>query len=70
MQRKTARHRLADLLLGRPVVEFVEERRANGRAWHEIAYDLRDATDGEITVSGEALRQWVASTATAQDGAA
>ncbi|HWH01928.1 MAG TPA: hypothetical protein VNV66_22030 [Pilimelia sp.] len=60
MPKPSARQRLADLLLGRPVVDFIGERRADGTHWHSIATALRDATDGEIDVSGEAVRQWYA----------
>lgn len=60
------RQRLADLLLQRPVVDFIAEHRANGTSYTAIADHLRSATDGEIDVSDEAIRQWyVASEAVA-----
>jgi hypothetical protein len=52
------RQRLADLLLKRPVAEFIAERRANRESYTTIAAAIRDATDGEIDVSDEAVRQW------------
>lgn len=54
----TAKQRLADLILGRPLAEFVAERRANDIAWSRIARELRDATDGAVEVSRESLREW------------
>lgn len=58
MPKPSARQRLADLLLGQPVADFIAERRTAGARWHVIAADLRAATDGEIDISGEAIRQW------------
>lgn len=52
------RQRLADLLLQRPVAEFIAERRAGGDSYSNIATALKDATDGEIDVTDEAVRQW------------
>jgi hypothetical protein len=64
--RTSPRQRLADLLLQRPVVDFIAEHRANGASYTAIAEALRDATAGEIDVSDEAVRQWfVASEAVA-----
>jgi len=58
MPKQTAKQRLADLVLGRPLAEFVAERRADGTAWRRIAQDLTDATDGSLDISGESLRSW------------
>jgi hypothetical protein len=60
VQSPSARQRLADELLGRPVLDFIAEKRASGETWTNIAFALREATHGEIAVSGEALRQWAA----------
>ena len=56
----TPRHRLANLLLGDqgPLEEFVRIRRAEGRPWRLIARDLYEATDSEVDVTYETLRQW------------
>jgi hypothetical protein len=56
--KQTAKQRLADLVLGRPLAEFVAERRADNRAWRLISRDLADATDGAIEITGESLRSW------------
>lgn len=50
--------RYANLLLGRPVLDFITERRANDLSYRRIALDLRDATDGEIDVSDVTIRAW------------
>lgn len=52
--------RLASLLLKQPVAEFIADRRANGTSWPAIRDELRDATDGEIDVSWQAVQQWAA----------
>lgn len=52
------RQRLADLLLGRSVLDFIAERKANSLSFRRIAADLRDATDGEIDVSDVTVRAW------------
>lgn len=52
------RQRLATLLLGRPVTEFIAERRANGDSYRTVAAALRDATSGEIDVSDVTVRTW------------
>lgn len=52
------RKRLADLLLGGKLDEFVRSRRAEGRAWRLIARDLWEATDGALDVTHETLRSW------------
>lgn len=58
-QRRLPQQRYADLLLGRSVDDFIDERRANGTSYRRIATDLRDATDGEIDVSDVTVRAWV-----------
>jgi len=52
------RQRLASLLLKRPVLEFIEERRTNDVPYRRIARDLRDDTAGEIDVSDMTVRAW------------
>lgn len=54
----TARQRLASLILGRSVLDFIAERRANDMPYRRIAAELRDATDGEIDLSDVAIRSW------------
>lgn len=55
---RTATQRLASHLLGRDVRDFIAEKRTEGRAWRYIARDLYDATDGQVDVTYETLRQW------------
>jgi hypothetical protein len=50
--------RLATVLLGRPVREWIAEQRELGWSWRKIADDLYIATDGLVDVSYEAIRQW------------
>jgi hypothetical protein len=53
----TPLRRLAELLLGEPLEDFVRSRRPH-KAWRFIARDLYDATNGEIDVTHESLRLW------------
>ena len=55
---ETPTQRLASLLLGQDVRLFIAERRTDKRAWRFIARDLYDATDGQVDVTYETLRQW------------
>lgn len=50
--------RLATLLLGEDVREFIDHRRQQGRAWRFIARDLYERTNGQVDVTYETLRQW------------
>ena len=55
-----ARQTLAELLLERPLAEYVAEKR-NARPrwpWRLIAEQLEYDTEGKVIVSHEALRQW------------
>lgn len=52
------RQRLASLLLGRPVLDFIAEHRANGGTYRRIAAALRDATAGELDISDVTIRAW------------
>jgi len=56
----TPTQRLASVKLGRSLEDYViEKRNARPRwTWKLIAEQLAEDTDGEITVSHEALRQW------------
>lgn len=55
---QTATQRLATLLLGQDVQEFITEKRNAGRPWRFVARDLYVATDGQVDVTYETLRQW------------
>lgn len=49
---------LAGILLQRPLVDYVADKRAEGLAWRKIATALRTDTEGRISVSHEVLRLW------------
>jgi hypothetical protein len=55
---ETPTQRLASIYLGQPLRDFVVERRP--KAWQVIARELSTATNGQINISGEALRLWYA----------
>ncbi len=57
--------RLADLLLGRPVLDLIAEERTNGKTWPEIRDAICDATNGEIDVTWQAIQQWARAARTA-----
>jgi len=56
----TPTQRLAAIELGRPLADYVTEKRTGHPrwTWTQIADQLADDTNGEIVVSREALRQW------------
>lgn len=56
---RTMKHRLADALLGTPLVSYVNDRRERGLSWDRIARDLERDTNGEVFVSGNTLRMWI-----------
>ena len=60
MENLTPTQRLAAIKLGRPLADYVIEKRTARPSftWSMIAEDLAVDTDGEIVVSREALRQW------------
>jgi hypothetical protein len=49
--------RLADLLLGEPVLPWITARRAEGLSWRKIAQQLY--LDTGIDVTGETVRVWL-----------
>lgn len=53
--------RLATMLLGRPVLDWVREKRAEDPqpSWTAIAEELNHRTNGAVVVTREAIRQWV-----------
>lgn len=63
------RQRLADLILGRPVLDFIAEQRTSGLSYRRIALDLRDATSGEIDVTDVTIRNWRRAALNSQDAA-
>ena len=54
----TPTQRLAGLILGEPVQTWIARRREAGASWRDIAADLRDRSNGQVSVSHEAVRRW------------
>lgn len=56
----TPTQRLASIKLGRPLADYVAEKRTARPkwSWEMIADQLGVDTDGEVVVSREALRLW------------
>jgi hypothetical protein len=52
----TSTTRLAAILLGQDLEVWVKARRAEGKSWLNIARELGDATNGQVTYSHEGLR--------------
>lgn len=60
---RTPSQRLADNLLTDGLDRFVTDRRLGAAlSWHRIAVELRDATSGQVDVTGQTLRSWYADT--------
>lgn len=53
----THAQRLAGLLLGRPVVDWIREQRPD-KSYRAIARDLAALTGGQVDVAPETLRLW------------
>jgi len=64
----TPTQRLAEAL-GVDLADFIASRRP-ARSWRLIARDLRDATDGQVDVTPETLRNWYGQQAQQQAGVA
>jgi hypothetical protein len=60
MQTLTPSQQLAGMILGKPVKDWLRDRRATGRSWRLIARDLYEATNGQIDITHEAARRWAA----------
>lgn len=54
----TPTHKLASVLLGKPLEAWVCARRAEGMSWRLISFELWAATDKQVMVSNETLRCW------------
>jgi len=59
----TPTKRLAELLLGQSVESWIATKRDAGRSWRQIADDLSEQTNGQVTVSHEAVRLWMSDAA-------
>jgi hypothetical protein len=57
---RTHAQRLAELLLGRPVIDWIAEQRPDGAetSYRHLARLLYEQTDGQVDVTAEALRRW------------
>lgn len=51
-------YRLAEVLLGEPLDQWVKQLRRDGASWRLIAMELWRATNHEVVVSFETLRTW------------
>ena len=54
----TPTQQLATLLLGEPVLDWIAQRRAQGKTWRAIARELDQRTDHRVDVTYETLRIW------------
>lgn len=54
----TPTYRLAEVLLGEPLGDWVKAKRRAGGSWRLISMELWRATDHEVVVSFETLRSW------------
>lgn len=62
----TPTQKLAGIILGRPVEEWIRDRReTTGRSWRLISRDLYEATNGQVDITHEAVRKWADRKATA-----
>ncbi len=50
--------KLASILLGQDVREWIAGRRNDGRSWRLISRDLYEATNKQVDVTHEAIRSW------------
>jgi hypothetical protein len=55
---RTPTQKLADILLGLPVENWIGERRAAGMSWRRISLELRDLTKGQMDVTAQTLITW------------
>ena len=60
MDELTPTQRLAEIDLGRPVADYIAEKRTCRPRWpwRMIAAQLHDDTQGRISVSHETVRSW------------
>ena len=57
---ETPTMKLASILLGQDVREWISQRRTDGRSWRLISRDLYEATNRQVDVTHESVRSWVA----------
>ncbi len=61
----TPNQKLAGMILGKPVKDYIRERRALGRSWRLVARDLYEVTNGQIDITYQAAKNWSADEDTA-----
>jgi hypothetical protein len=54
----SAGQKLASLLLGQPVDQWIAAQRKAGLSWRLIARALYERTNGQVDVTYETLRNW------------
>jgi hypothetical protein len=64
MEPKTAQQSpaqlLATLLIGEPVVQWINHRRALGATWKVITREIHQATNGQLDLTEKTVRDWAA----------
>ena len=55
----TPSQRLATVLLGQDVRDWLRTQRADGASWRIIARNLYNQTNHQVDVSHEAVRSWL-----------
>lgn len=55
-----AKRQLAEILLDRPLDDWVAERRTphGWKSWDRMALELRVVTEGRVVIAGNTLRRW------------
>jgi len=51
---------LASVLLGKPVLVWISDQRAEGLTWRTVAQRLAAETDGRIDVTPQTVLNWAA----------
>jgi hypothetical protein len=57
-ERQNPRIRLASLLIGRDVLDLIDEMRANAATWPQVRDAIADLTNGEVDVTWQAVQAW------------
>lgn len=50
--------KLAGMILGQPVDQWIRDRRSEGQSWRTITTNLTAATNGQVDVEHETVRRW------------
>ncbi len=65
MTTATPHQLLVRALTGRDALDLIAELKAEGASWDRVAQQIADRTNGQVALTGEALRQWHAAPAKA-----